>query len=610
MKHSNWTSSPIVVGLALLSIASPGHAAGPPNEGSSQVAYLEASSPGKFDSFQNVALLGDAIVVGAPLEDSASTGIGGDPSDNGASASGAAYVFVPGASAWSQAAYLKASNAEAWDFFGRGVAASGNLLVIGADGEASSATGVDGDRTDNGADDSGAVYVFTSSETGWSEVAYLKASNTGAGDRFGRSVAVDGDTIVVGAPREASAATGVGGDPFDDTATHSGAAYVFGRNGSTWTQEAYLKSSDTAAYDNFGETVAIDGDTAVVGAPFDYGGGAVFVFVRSGSTWSQQACLKASNADVNDRFGFALDVSADRVLVGAINEASAATTIDGDASDNSALLAGAAYVFARRTGTWVQEAYLKAPNAQFGDRFGSAVTISGGLAVVTAPSEDSASFGVNGDPADDTAFESGAAYVFHRVGTTWVAGDYLKASNTDKLDYFGDRVALSGSRLVVGAGQADTFVNKSGAAYVFELATTTTYCTGKLTSEGCLPSIASCGFASADSSDPLRVDATFVVPQRSGLLVYGTTGPAAHPFKGGTLCVQPPLRRTPWQGSGGLAFVPCDGTFSFDFSAWIAGAADAALTPGTGVHAQYWFRDDGDVTGVGLTDATRFSVLP
>ncbi|HSH28224.1 MAG TPA: hyalin, partial [Wenzhouxiangella sp.] len=180
-------------------------------------------------------------------------------------------------------------------------------------------------------------------------------------DEFGLSVAVDGDTVVVGAHGEASNATGVDGDQGDNSATDAGAAYVFVRSGSTWSQQAYLKASNTDAYDYFGWSVAVDGDTVVVGASGEdsnatgvdgnqsdnstSNAGAAYVFVRSGSTWSQQAYLKASNTDAGDGFGWSVALEGDTVVVGAYGEDSNATGVDGNQSDNSAGSAGAAYVF-------------------------------------------------------------------------------------------------------------------------------------------------------------------------------------------------------------------------------------------------------------------------
>ena len=229
--------------------------------------------------------------------------------------SGAAYPITIDP-IWSQQAYLKASNTEASDAFGQSVAVSGNTLVVGAPFEESGATGVNGNQADNSADEAGAAYVFVRAGTTWTQQAYLKASNAEAGDQFGKVVGISGDTVVVGTSSEESNATGVNGDQADNSFVQAGAAYVFVRAGTTWTQQAYLKASNTGVADNFGYSVAISGDTVVVGAVLEDSGaigvngnqadnsaggsGAAYVFVRGGTSWTQQAYLKASNTGVAD----------------------------------------------------------------------------------------------------------------------------------------------------------------------------------------------------------------------------------------------------------------------------------------------------------------------
>jgi hypothetical protein len=393
-----------------------------------------------------------------------------------------------------QQAYLKASNTDAGDSFGRSVSISGDTLVVGADTEDSSATGVNGDQLDNSAADSGAVYVFVRSGTGWSQQAYLKASNTNAGDLFGSSVSISGDTLVVSADEEDSSATGVNGDQLDNNAADSGAVYVFVRSGTVWSQQAYLKASNTNAGDLFGSSVSISGDTLVVGAWWEdssatgingdqldnsaVNSGAAYVFVRSGTVWSQQAYLKASNTDGGDFFGLRVSISGETLVVGAQAEDSSATGVNGDQGNNAAAGSGAAYVFVRNGTIWSQQAYLKASNTDSGDAFGR-MSLSGDTVVVGAVGEDSNATGVNGNQGNSTTQSSGAAYVFVRNGAIWSQQAYLKASNTGNLDIFGDDVSLSGDTVVVGARAEDssaTGVNgdqgnnaagSSGAAYVF-----------------------------------------------------------------------------------------------------------------------------------------------
>jgi drug/metabolite transporter superfamily protein YnfA len=184
---------------------------------------------------------------------------------SGGSPSGGSSGVVLSASLVQQA-YVKASNAEALDSFGNSVALSGDTLVVGVREEDSNATGINGNEADNSAAGSGAVYVFTRTGGVWTQQAYLKASNAEAGDSFGASVALSGDTLVVSATNEDSNATGVGGNQADNSASNSGAVYVFTRTGGIWAQQAYLKASNTEAGDAFGARVALSGDTLVVSA--------------------------------------------------------------------------------------------------------------------------------------------------------------------------------------------------------------------------------------------------------------------------------------------------------------------------------------------------------
>ena len=462
----------------------------------SQKAYLKASNTEASDSFgYAIAISGDTVVVGAPFEDSSATGVNGNQANNSADESGAAYVFVRNGTTWSQQAYLKASNTQAGDTFAWSVAVSGNTIVVGAPHEDSSATGVNGSQADNSASDSGAAYVFVRNGTTWSQQAYLKASNTGTFDDFGWSVAVSGDTIVVGSLRESSDATGVNGSQANDLASSSGAAYVFTRSGTTWSQQAYLKASNTGENDEFGWTVAIDGDTIAVGAHYEdsnatgvdgnqadesaLDSGAAYIFARAGTTWSQQAYLKASNTDANDLYGWSVAVSGDTAIVGAPGESSAATGVNGNQADNSAPVGGAAYVYTRSGAAWSQQAYLKASNTGSPDLFGYTVGLSGDAIVVGAIRESSSATGVDGDQSSNAAHYAGAAYAFARTADVWSQQAYLKASNTAANAFFGRAVAVSGGGVAIGSpdesnsatgvdgNQSAGVAGGSGAAYLF-----------------------------------------------------------------------------------------------------------------------------------------------
>lgn len=406
-----------------------------------QQAYLKASNPDNGDGFgYSVAVDGDIAVVGAPIEHSN----GSSQADNSLNSAGAAYVFTRGAQGvWSQQAWLKASNPDAFDNFGYSVAVSGTTVVVGAWGE-DSANPLFQDN--NNRHDSGAVYVFTRVAGTWAQQAYLKARFIGADDHFS-SVAIGGDTIVVGAFEE------------DAEFPNSGAAYVFTRSGLVWTQQAYLKAPLPWPGVNFGFSVAVSGDTVVVGEPREFVNGLgarAYVFTRTGGVWTWQASLLASNRDPNDQFGFSVAISADTVVVGAYGEDSNGSS----QSDNSLNAAGAAYVFTRLGTIWTQQAFLKASNATAFNQFGYSVSLAGDTVVV-------------GDPGTTGP---GAAYVFARSsGGMWYQQDILNASNADFGDQFGYSVAVSGDTAVVGAHQEDSdgtspsnnSARDAGAAYVF-----------------------------------------------------------------------------------------------------------------------------------------------
>ncbi len=482
-----------------------------------QVAYLKASNPVEDAHFGcggtltghagNASALsgdGNTLAVGAPHENSGAKGINGNQNDHSVYSAGAVYVFTRKGNAVTQQAYVKAANPGDSANFGSSVALSrdGNTMAVAAYYEASAAKGINGNQEDRSIPEAGAVYIFVRSGVTWSQQAYIKASNTGnaavgdayaEGDQFGYSIALsdDGNTLAVGAIGEDSNATGINGNQDDNSANQAGAAYVFARAGSTWSQQAYVKSAMTRANVLFGYSMGIsaNGDTLVVGEyDADRGKGALYVLTRSAGMWSHQARIQAENGEIQDSLGYSLAISDDgnTIASGAADEDCLKPGINPAGCENdqaSNQSSGAAYVFVRTGATWTQQVFLKASNPGKEDWFGVRIAISGdgNTVAVGAQNEDSAAKGINGKQDDDSASEAGAVYLFTRTGTTWVQHSYVKSSNTRAGDEFGSSIALShdGRTLLVGArgedsgskgvngNQADGSTRDSGAGYLF-----------------------------------------------------------------------------------------------------------------------------------------------
>jgi hypothetical protein len=270
--------------------------------------------------------------------------------------------------------------------------------------------------------------------------AKLTASDWSAGAQLGWSVGSDGDAVIAGAPGDSS-----GG-------ANAGAAYLFQYAGAgRWFQQTKLVASDRTAGDFFGQAVALSGSFAVVGAPLDddrgSSSGSVYVFRNTGGGWVQEAKLTASDGAAGDQFGSAVALSGDLLVVGA--------AYDSDAEANT----GAAYVFRRTGGAWLQEAKLTASDRQGGDFFGWSVATDGTAVAIGAPLDDYATFS-----------NAGSAYVYNRVGATWVEQSRVVAAGTRASDQFGRSLAISGDWLFVGAPLNDASGSNAGAAYSFRRA--------------------------------------------------------------------------------------------------------------------------------------------
>ena len=500
-----------------------------------QTAYIKASNAGAGDHFgcggaltghtgNAIALSADGstLAVGAPHESSGSKGVNGNQNDESAYGSGAVYIFTRPRGTWTQQAYIKAAHPGDSARFGSNVSlsADGNTLAVAAVWEASAATGINGDESDESIPQSGAAYIFTRAGATWTQQAYIKASNTGRassgavedfgdGDQFGYSLSLsgDGNTLAVGAISEDSRASGINNLAFqkDDSANSAGAVYVYTRSGATWSQQAYVKGSNTEAGDLFGFNVGLsfDGSTMVVagydedgssrqinGIPDNLrnGSGCLYVFVRANGAWTQQAYLKGSRSETVDSLGYSLAISDDgnTIAGGAADETCYIPGINPpdcteDRMPNNSV--GAVYIFVRNGTAWSEQAFIKASNPGLTDWFGVRMALSGdgNTLAVPAPNENSAAKGINGNQNDDSADDAGAVYLFTRTGTTWKQEFYVKASNAEAFDEFGASVALSrdGKLMAVGApkedstakgvngNQNDNSAQEAGAVYVF-----------------------------------------------------------------------------------------------------------------------------------------------
>lgn len=363
----------------------------------------------------SVAIAGDIAVVGAQGDD-----------ENG-DESGAAYVFTRSDAGWSQEAKLTANDAEAGDQFGGSIALFGETILVGAR------------RDDDNGDESGAAYLFTRYGSDWIQQAKLTAADGEAGAEFGRSVALSDDTVIIGAARD------------DEKGEDSGSVYVFTRSGTNWSQLAKLTAADGAKGDVFGISVALDGDTALIGADLDddkgENSGSVYVYTRSKGTWSQQAKLTAADAGNVDIFGVRVAISGDTALIAARR----------DDDDVNGVDSGSAYVFIRSGTSWTQQAKLTANDAEAGDLFGYNVALYEDTGIVTAAMDD------------DKDLNSGAAYVFTRSGSDWSQQTKLTAADGAADDVFGWSVSLSGNTAMIGAPTSIfELPGGSGSAYIFQ----------------------------------------------------------------------------------------------------------------------------------------------
>ena len=294
--------------------------------------------------------------------------IGAEGDDDKGEISGSAYVFKRTGSTWLQEAKLLASDGEKWDRFGFSVSIDGDYALLGADGD------------DENGGLSGSAYVFKRTGSTWSQEAKLLAPDGETWDRFAISVCINGYYAIIGSNFD------------NDNGRQSGSAYVFTRSGNKWTQQSKLLSSDGEKDDEFGYSVSIDGDYALIGAKRDddkgYDSGSAYVFKRTGDTWSQEAKLLASDGEAYDEFGHSVSIDGDYALIGAMYD------------DENESASGTAYIFKRNGSAWTQDAKLLASDGQPEDHFGHSVSVDENYAIIGAIYDD------------DNGNYSGSAYIF------------------------------------------------------------------------------------------------------------------------------------------------------------------------------------------------------
>ena len=377
------------------------------------------ASDGASDDFfgYSVALSGDTAVIGAFKDDDQ---ILGDDA-------GSAYVFSRSGKTWHQQAKLTAIDGAPNDTFGGNVALSGDTIAVGSM------------RDDDRGENSGSAYVFTRSNGSWNPQTKISAADGAKGNAFGQSLALSGNTVIIGSPRD------------DVNGEDTGSVYVFIRDGAVWRQHAKLTADDGADGDLFGISVAISGDTILVGADLHDevapDAGAVYVYTRTGNKWSQQAKLTAADGSETDIFGVRVALSGDTALISARR----------DDDDIMGVDAGSAYIFVRSGTAWNQEQKLTAPDGAEDDRFGRSVALLGDTALVGAMFRD------------DKGENSGSAYVFKRNDKSWVYKAKLTAADGAADDVFGWSVALSRDTAIVGASRDDDNGRESGSAYIFDI---------------------------------------------------------------------------------------------------------------------------------------------
>lgn len=339
---------------------------------------------------------------------------------------GVAYVYVLKADGWQQQARLAADPAYANDTLGGNVALKNNTAILGVI------------KRDDKGQDAGAVVVFERQGKTWTQTQIITADDAVSGDAFGQSIALTDRFLVIGAPHS------------DAPQSDSGSAYVYVREQQMWRFHSKLVADDTKEGDLFGISVAIDGDTILVGADLNDEkapkAGAVYAFLHNGEGWNQQAKLMSDDGADTDIFGVRVALSENTALISARRD-----DIEGVGED-----AGSAYIFEREKGVWRQTQKLVAPDGHGDDRFGRGVALGKKQAIISAMHHDA-----NGNNA-------GAVYLFTKRDGRWQFSTKIVAEDGAPQDRFGWNVALSDGNAIIAVPHRDDNGDASGAAYVLE----------------------------------------------------------------------------------------------------------------------------------------------
>ena len=356
----------------------------------------------------SVSISGDYAILGAPFDN-----------DKG-SKSGSAYIFKRDGDTWSQQAKILPADGEIYDQFGTSVSICGDFAIVGSFHDSNM---------------TGSAYIFKRNGTKWVQQAKLLASDGAVDDWFGFTVSIYNDYAIIGAPYD------------DDKGISSGSAYIFKRNGDTWSQQAKIVAADGAAYDQFCYgyyTVSICGDLAIVGSPDDddkgENSGSVYVFKRDGTKWAQQAKLLASDGKADQWFGCSVSLNGDLAIIGAYHD------------DNHGFRSGSAYTFKWDGKSWNQQQKIIPADVDTGDWFGYSVSVNGDLASIGAPH----------------LFFAGAVYVFRWDGKNWNQQAKLIPSDGAPTDLFGWSAAIGKDLVIVGSFADDDNGTDSGSAYIYK----------------------------------------------------------------------------------------------------------------------------------------------